>query len=178
MSRRLRCLRFLNGHCAVHPPSMGSAAPVIDDAAEPVQRNTASAPISSVVTNLRVGWACSSTSRMTCSSVSIRALAVSGISHVGGGTSLPGPANRRAKLGNGRPPAIFDLLLARTPLRHGPGTATSGLSPPWHRRPRRPIQDGVRSDCFDNFERRREIAGDHPVQTRRAACYAARHGFD
>ena len=41
-------------HCAVHPPSMGSAAPVIEAPAS-VHRNTASAPICSVVTNWRVG---------------------------------------------------------------------------------------------------------------------------
>jgi hypothetical protein len=41
---------------AVQPPSMGIAAPVIERAAR-VQRNTASAPISSVVTNCRVGCA-------------------------------------------------------------------------------------------------------------------------
>jgi hypothetical protein len=41
---------------AVQPPSIGMAAPVIERAAR-VQRNTASAPISSVVTNCRVGCA-------------------------------------------------------------------------------------------------------------------------
>ena len=41
------------------------------------------------VTNLRVGWACSSTSRITCSSVSPRALAVSGICF-GKGCSVAG----------------------------------------------------------------------------------------
>ena len=52
-----------------------------------LHRNTASAPICSVVTNWRVGWACSSTSRMTCSSVSPRALAVSGICFCTSGVS-------------------------------------------------------------------------------------------
>ena len=48
-------------YCAVQPPSIGSAVPVIDAAAS-LHRNTDSAPICSVVTNWRVGWACSSTS--------------------------------------------------------------------------------------------------------------------
>lgn len=41
---------------AVHPPSTGSAAPVIERALFP-QRNTTSAPSSSVVTNFFVGCA-------------------------------------------------------------------------------------------------------------------------
>ena len=65
-------------HCAVHPPSIGTAAPVIDAAAL-VQRNTASSPICSVVTNWCVGCACKSTFLTTSSSVMPRAFAVSGI---------------------------------------------------------------------------------------------------
>src|SRR5512132_482570 len=55
-------------HCAVHPPSTGRAAPVIEAAAS-VQRKTDSAPICSVVTNCRVGWAWRRTSRTTSSSL-------------------------------------------------------------------------------------------------------------
>jgi hypothetical protein len=71
-------LRAVMSYCAVQPPSMGNAVPVIDAAAS-VHRNTASAPICSVVTNWRVGCAWSYTSLTTSSSVMPRAFAVSGI---------------------------------------------------------------------------------------------------
>src|SRR5689334_12220537 len=81
LARRHRSGRFdfsVRIHCAVHPPSTGRAAPVIEAAAS-LQRNTDKAPICSVVTNCRVGWAWRRTSRTTSSSLIPRALAVSGI---------------------------------------------------------------------------------------------------
>src|SRR5205823_4772832 len=52
--------------CAVQPPSIGSAAPVIEAAAS-LARKTASAPISSTVANFLFGCCASNTSRTTCS---------------------------------------------------------------------------------------------------------------
>lgn len=49
---------------AVHPPSMGSAAPVIEQASSP-QRNTTNAAISSISTNRLLGCAARMTSRIT-----------------------------------------------------------------------------------------------------------------
>src|ERR1041385_4087035 len=51
---------------AVHPPSTGSAAPVMEAAPGP-DRNTASAPISSTVANILLGCCANSTSRITSS---------------------------------------------------------------------------------------------------------------
>src|SRR5262245_16781363 len=52
--------------CAVQPPSMGSAVPVIEPALS-LHRKTASAPISSTVAKRRVGWFFRKTSRITAS---------------------------------------------------------------------------------------------------------------
>src|SRR6266567_1381382 len=60
---------------AVHPPSIEIIAPVIERAMSPA-RYSASAAISSTVTNCLVGWAVSSTSLITCSRVRPRAATV------------------------------------------------------------------------------------------------------
>ncbi len=46
----------VGSYCAVQPPSTGMLAPVMERA-DDVHRNTVNAPISSVVTNRRVGCA-------------------------------------------------------------------------------------------------------------------------
>src|SRR5918996_1713537 len=65
-ARRLR--PHLPVHCAVQPPSTGSAAPVIEAAAS-LARNTTSAPNSSGVTNCLLGCEARMTPRTTSSSL-------------------------------------------------------------------------------------------------------------